>query len=58
MPQLNRRYPSGAAKRRKKEEKIKLTKNVTAFSTDLLLVSLQRRVQLQAPKLLIVAITV
>jgi len=42
----------------KKEGKIKLTKNVTAFSTDLVLVSLQRRVQLQAPKLLIVAITV
>jgi len=42
----------------KKEGKIKLTKNVTSFSTDLVLVSLQRRVQLQAPKLLIVAITV
>jgi len=42
MPQLNRKDPSGAAKRRKKEERIKLTKNVKV------LVSLQRRVQLQA----------
>jgi len=58
MPQLNRRYPSGAAKRRKKEERIKLTKNLTVSSTNLVLVSLQRRVQLQAHKLLIVAITV
>jgi len=58
MPQLNRKYPSGAAKRRKKEERIKLMKNVKVSSTDLVLVRLQRRVQLQAPKLLIVAITV
>jgi len=26
MPQLDRKYPSGAAKRRKKEGRIKLTK--------------------------------
>ena len=55
MPQLNRKDPSGAAKRRKKEERIKLTKNVKVSSTDLVLVSLQRRVQLQAPELLVVA---
>ena len=42
MPQLNRKDPSGTAERRKKEETIKLTKNVKV------LVSLQRRVQLQA----------
>ena len=58
MPQLSRKYPIGAAKRRKKEERIKLTKNVKVSSTDLVLVSLQRRVQLQAPKLLIVTISV
>jgi len=58
MPQLNRKYPSEAAKRRKKEERMKLTKNVKISSTDLVLVSLQRRVQLQAPELLIAAITV
>jgi len=28
MPQLNRKYPGGTTKRRKKEERIKLTKNV------------------------------
>jgi len=58
MPQLNKKYPSGAAKRRKKEEIKKLTKNVKVSSTDLAPVSLQRRVLLQAPKLLIVVITV
>jgi len=51
LPQLNKKYPSGAAKRRKKEERIKLTKNVKISSTDLVLVSLQRRIQLQAPEL-------
>jgi len=55
MPQLHRKDPSGAAKRRKKEERIKLTENVKVSSTDLVLVSLQRRVQLQAPELLVVA---
>jgi len=49
MPQLNRKYPSGAAKRRKKEERIKLTKNVKVSSTDWVLVSQQRGVQLHAP---------
>jgi len=57
MPQLNRKYPSEAAKRRKKE-RTKLTKNVKVSSTDLVLMSLQRRAQLQAPELLILAITV
>jgi len=39
MPQLNRTYPSGsgAAKRRKKKERIKLMKNVKFSWTDLLL---------------------
>jgi len=55
MPQLNWKDPSGAEKRRKKEERIKPTKNVKVSSTDLVLVSLQRRVQLQAPELLAVA---
>jgi len=49
MRRVNRKYPSGAAKRRKKEKRIKLTKNVKVSSTDLVLVSLQRRVQLQVP---------
>jgi len=44
IPQLNRKYQSGAAKRRKKEERIKLTKNAKVSSTDLGLASLQRRV--------------
>ena len=51
LPQLNKKYPSGAAKRRKKEERIKLMKNVKISLTDLVLVSLQRRIQLQAPEL-------
>jgi len=55
MPQLNRKDPSGTAERRKKEGTIKLTKNVKVSSTDVVLVSLQRRVQLQTPELLIVA---
>jgi len=54
IPQLNGKHPSGAVKRRKKEERIKLTKNVKVSSTGLVLMSLQRRVQLQAPELLIV----
>jgi len=54
MPQLNRKDPSGTAERRKKEGTIKLTKNVKVSSTDVVLVSLQRRVQLQTPELLIV----
>jgi len=58
MRRVNRKYPSGAAKRRKKEKRIKLTKNVKVSSTDLVLVSLQRRVQLQVPELLIVALSV
>jgi len=58
MPQLNRKYPGEAAKRRKKEERTKLTKNVKVSSTDLVQMSLQRRAQLQASELLIVAITV
>jgi len=37
MPQLNRKSLSAAAKRRKKEEYIKLMKNVKVFWTDLLL---------------------
>jgi len=41
MPQLNRKYPSEAAKRRKKEERTKLTKNVKVSSTDLVPMSLQ-----------------
>jgi len=40
MSQLNRTDPSGAAKRRKKEERIKLTKNVKVSSRNLALVSL------------------
>jgi len=58
MPQLNRKYPSEAAKSRKKEERTKLTKNVKVSSTDLVLMSIQRRAQLQTSELLIVAITV
>jgi len=58
MPQLNRKYPGEAAKRRKKEERTKLTKNVKVSSTDLVQMSLQRRAQLQASELLKVAITV
>ena len=58
MLQLNRKYPSEATKRRKKEERTKLTKNVKVSSTDLVLMSLRRRAQLQASELLIVAIIV
>jgi len=60
MPQLNRRYPRGAAKRRKKEERIKADEKCKGFLdrfvvVQVVLVSLQSRVQLEAPKLLIVA---
>jgi len=58
MLQLNRKYPSEATKRRKKEERTKLAKNVKVSSTDLVLMSLRRRAQLQASELLIVAIIV
>jgi len=64
MPQLNRKYQSGAGKRRKTEESIKLMKNVKVSWTHLLLllqvvlVSPQWRVQLQAPELLIAAMSV
>jgi len=34
MPQLNRKYPSGGAKRKKKEESIKLMKNVKVSLTE------------------------
>jgi len=53
MPQLNRQYPSGAAKRRIKEERIKadekckrLLDRIVVVSSGRLLVSLYRRVQL------------
>jgi len=62
MPQLNRNYPSGAAKRRKKEVRIKADEKCKGLLDRLVvvvvLVSLQRRVQLQAPKLLVVAMSV
>jgi len=63
MPQLNRKYPSGAAKRNKMEKRIKVMKNVKVSWTGLLLshlvvVGLQKRVQLQAPKSFIVAMSV
>jgi len=35
MPHLNRKDPGGATKRRKKEERIKMTKNVKVSSTNL-----------------------
>jgi len=37
LPQLNKKYPSGAAKGRKKEERIKLMKNVGVSWIGLLL---------------------
>jgi len=64
MPQSNRKYPSGAPKRRKKKGRIKAYKKckgvldifvIVAGSG--LLVSLHRRVQLQVPKLLIAAMS-
>jgi len=62
MPKLNGKYPSEPAKRRKKEESINVDQKCKVDWTDLLsqvvLVSLERRVQLQAPKLLIVAMSV
>jgi len=39
MPQLNRKYPSVAAKRRKKEKITKVRKIVIVSRTDLVLVS-------------------
>ena len=38
MAQLNRKYPSVAAKRGKKEGRIKLMKNVKTFWTDFVVV--------------------
>ena len=62
MPQWNRKCPSGSAKRRKKEERIKADKKCKSLLNRFVVVavvhvSLQRRVQLQAPKFLIVAMS-
>jgi len=65
MPQSNRMYANGAAKRRKKEERINaheerkgLLDRFVGVAQQVVLLSLQRRMQLQAPKLLIVAMSV
>jgi len=67
MPQLNSKYPSRkwSSKKKKKEERIKadekrkgLLDRFVVVVQYMVLMSLQRRVQLQAPKLLIVVMSV